>query len=145
MPIIDVYLSQETLNAAGQRDRLAERLSSSLKRCPHAVDNPRADAINWLYLHEQPAGSIYMAGKNEKRPHYRIEVSLLTGMMDDKLRALVAEDMTRCVLEEEGSSYNSLNASRVWVIFRDVPERYWSSAGHLHSLDELMAYLNHDD
>lgn len=45
MPVIDLYLPRNTFGQE-QTDRLAERLSDSLKQCKHAIDNPRADAIN---------------------------------------------------------------------------------------------------
>jgi phenylpyruvate tautomerase PptA (4-oxalocrotonate tautomerase family) len=141
MPIIDFYFPEKSLNP-DQKRSLGRALSDSLKQCAHAVSNPRADAINWLYMHEQPDGSIFVAGQEEARPHYRVEVIMLEGMMDEQIRAAIADDMTKAILRVEGTPFNLLNASRVWVIFHDVPEGQWASSGRLQTLGALMRYLS---
>jgi phenylpyruvate tautomerase PptA (4-oxalocrotonate tautomerase family) len=141
LPVIDFYYPSEVFSR-GQLETLANALSESLKHCAHAIDNPRADAINWLYLHEQSPESIFVAGVPERKAHYRIEVSLLVGMMDEGTRASIAEEMTHQVLGAEGTAFNPLSASRVWVLFHEIPEGYWASSGRLQKLADLMDYLN---
>lgn len=144
MPIIDFYYPEEVFSRT-ELKTLAHELSESLKQCAHAIDNPRADAINWLYLHEHSQDSVFVAGIPERKPHYRIEVSLLTGMMDEDTRAGIAEEMTRHVLAVEGAAFNPLSASRVWVLFHEIPEGHWASSGRLQRLADLMQYLSRPD
>jgi phenylpyruvate tautomerase PptA (4-oxalocrotonate tautomerase family) len=140
MPIIDFSFPSGSLNEA-QQDELARELSNSLKKCAHAIDNPRADAINWLYLHELPANRVYVAGQIRPKPHYRIEVMIMEGMMTQEIKEQIAEDMTLKVLKAEASAFNAMNASRVWVIFHDVPDGNWASGGRLYGLQDLMSYI----
>jgi len=140
MPIIDFTFPAGSLSES-QQQTLAKELSASLKQCAHAVDNPRADAINWLYLHEHPADKIFVAGELKAIPRYRIEVTMMEGMMSQDIMALIAEDMTRKVLTAEASPFNPMNASRVWVIFHPVPDRSWAAGGRLYGLQDLMNYI----
>lgn len=140
MPIIDFSFPSGSLNEA-QQDELARGLSESLKKCAHAIDNPRADAINWLYLHEHPADRVYVAGQVKPKPHYRIEVTIMEGMMTQEIKEQIAEDMTHKVLKAETSAFNPMNASRVWVIFHEIPDGNWASGGRLYGLQDLMAYI----
>jgi len=140
MPIIDFYFPSGSLNQT-QQDQLARELSRSLMKCAHAVDNPRADAINWLYLHEHPANKLYVAGQVMPKPHYRIEVTVMDGMMTQEIREQIADDMTHKVLKVEGGAFNPMNASRIWVIFHNITNGNWASGGRLYSLQELMNYI----
>lgn len=141
MPIIDFYYPAGCFSLE-QQQQLAENLTSSLQKCAHATNSPRANRLNWLYLHELPAKKIFIAGKPESKPHYRVEVSVMAGMMDEGLRAEIAEDMTHKVLEAEGAPFNPMSAGRVWVIFQEIPEGQWAAAGRLYRAQDLISYLD---
>jgi phenylpyruvate tautomerase PptA (4-oxalocrotonate tautomerase family) len=141
MPIIDLTLSQGVFNKQ-QKSALAEQLTRCLLNCDVTRDNPRAPAINWCYLHELPEGHVYIAGAEEKRPHYRIEITIMQQAMSEDVKAQVVADMTRTVLAMEGQKANPLSASRVWVIFHEIADGNWGAAGKIYRLEELRAYLN---
>lgn len=140
MPLIDIYIPSGALNQE-QQDELANALLQSLMHCDHAIGNPRAQSINWVYVHEHPAEKLYVAGQARAKPHYRIEVTVMEGMMSQEVKELVARDMTQSVLQVEGTADNPMNASRIWVLFHDMPEGGWASAGRVYRLQDLMNYI----
>ena len=141
MPLIDIYIPSGALNQE-QQDELANALLQSLMHCDHAIGNPRAQSINWVYVHEHPAEKLYVAGQARAKPHYRIEVTVMEGMMSQEVKELVARDMTQSVLQVEGTADNPMNASRIWVLFHDMPEGSWASAGRVYRLQDLMNYIS---
>ncbi len=140
MPLIDLHIPAGVL-AQEQREALVQGLFQSLLKCEHAADNPRAEAINWLYVHEHPADGLYVAGKVRSKPHYRIEVSVMEGMLTEAVKRQIVRDMTERVLEAEGVRFNPLNAGRVWILFRDLAEGNWAAGGKLYRLDDLMDFI----
>lgn len=140
MPLIDLHIPADTFDDT-QREALVQALFQSLLKCEHATDNPRAESINWLYVHEYPADRIYVAGRARPKPHYRIELTVMEGMLSEGVKRQVAEDMTRRVLEAEGTDFNPLNAGRVWILFHDLPQGNWASGGRLYRLDDLMRFI----
>lgn len=141
MPVIDCYLPASS-PALRDRDRLAHGLTEALMQCEHTAGNPRAEKLIWTYLHVMPEESLFIAGQRASRAIYRVEVAVLEGAMDRATRQKVVETMTAAILDCEGSDNNALNAARVWVIFRDVPEGYWGGAGRLYDLQDLMRFIH---
>ena len=140
MPIIDLTLS-EGLFSQPQKSSLAEQLTQCLLKCDVTRDNPKAPAINWCYIHELADAHIFVAGIAQKKPHYRIEISIMQGAMSEAVKRQVVADMTQVVLAMEGQKMNPLNASRVWILFHEITDGNWAAAGHTYKLDDLMKYL----
>lgn len=138
MPAIDITLPKGVFDAE-QQARLAEQLTHDLMQCDVSRDNPRAANIIWTAFHETTG--VYVAGKPTAKPHYRVDILLLEGAMDDGTRAKVVEAMTRHLLAMEGSAYNPLNAGRVWVLFHQLPDGRWGGGGRLYTLAELTTFL----
>lgn len=143
MPIIDVLISQGKFDQS-QQDRLAKQLTQTLLNCDVTRDNPKAPGINWCYIHEQPVGTVYVAGEQEHKPHYRIAITIMQGAMSDPVKQQVVHDMTQVVLAEEGTSFNPMNAARVWITIHEVQEGNWAAAGQIYRLKDLMNYLSDD-
>ncbi len=140
MPLIDLHIPLGVLDQEHQ-DELAQGLLQSLMLCEHAIDNPRAQSINWIYIHEHAPEKVYVAGQKKNKPHYRVEVTLLEGMMSQETRELIARDMTRKILQAEGTADNAMNASRIWILFHDMPDGSWASGGRIYGLSDLMKYI----
>jgi len=144
MPLIDLHIPADLLSTS-QQESLIQGLFQALLKCEHAANNPRAESINWLYVHEYPADKIYVAGKVRPKPHYRIEVTVMAGMLTEAVKKQVTEDMTRRVLETEGAKVNPMNAGRVWILFHDLPEGNWAAGGKLYRLQDLMRFIRGDN
>lgn len=140
MPIIDFTLTEGQFSQL-QKAALADQLTQCLLKCDVTRDNPKAPAINWCYIHELPDTHVYIAGAPQKKPHYRIEISIMQGAMSEAVKRQVVADMTQVTLAMEGQRMNPLNASRVWILFHEIPDGNWAAAGQLYRLDDLMKYL----
>ncbi len=136
MPLIELTYPQDAIDD-GARDTLAARLTDALMQCELSRRNPRARALIWTQFNPLGEERLFVAGRAAPRPHYRLDVTLMAGVMEAPVRASVVEAMTRAVLETEGSDFNPLNAGRVWVLFHEIPDGRWGGGGRLYTLDEL--------
>jgi phenylpyruvate tautomerase PptA (4-oxalocrotonate tautomerase family) len=140
VPIIDLTLPRGAI-ARSALEHLARELSRALLRCQVTRDNPKAEAINWVYVHQQPPEDLLVAGRGGGRPHYRIDVTVMAGAMSDENRREVAELMTQAIIAAEGGHPNPLNAGRVWVLFHEVADGYWAAGGRLYRLEDVMRFV----
>jgi len=135
MPIVDLTLPRGALPRP-VLEELARALARSLLHCDLARDNPRAEAMNWVYIHTQDPADLLVGGA-AGRPHFRIDVTLMAGAMSEVQREEIAALMTADVMAAEGGSMNPLNAARVWVIFHEVPDGHWAAGGRIYRLDDV--------
>lgn len=143
MPIVDLILPRNALPRPAL-EALARDLSQALLHCDIARDNPRAEGMNWVYIHALAPEDILIGGRigtGAGRPHYRIEVSLMAGAMSEAHRREIAALMTAAVIRAEGGHLNPLNAARVWVVFHEVPDGHWAAGGRLYRLNDVRRYV----
>ncbi len=141
MPIIDLTLPRDALPRPAL-ETLARDLSQALLHCDIARDNPRAEGMNWVYIHTLAAEDIVVGGQaTGGRPRYRIEVTLMAGAMSEPHRQEIAALMTAAVMRAEGGALNPLNAARVWVLFHEVPDGHWAAGGRLYRLADVVRFV----
>ena len=143
MPIIDLTLPSGALPRPAL-ESLARDLSHALLHCDVARDNPRAERMNWIYIHHQDPHDLLIGGHSQAEgglPHYRIEVQIMAGAMSEIHRQEIAALMTEAVIRAEGGHMNLLNAARVWVIFREVPDGHWAAGGRLYRLEDVLRFV----
>ena len=143
MPIVDLILPRDALPRPAL-EALASDLSQALLHCDVARGNPRAEGMNWIYIHNLAPEDIVIGGRSQALtglPHYRIEVTLMAGAMSEARRQEIAALMTAAVIRAEGGHMNLLNAARVWVVFHEVPDGQWSAGGRLYRLDEVLRFV----
>lgn len=145
MPLIDLTLPRDALPRPVLAD-LARSLIGALLRCDLARDNPRAEAMNWVYIHTHDPSDLIVGGPagTAGRPRYRIDVTLMAGAMAEGQREEIARLMTAAVLAAEGGAMNPLNAARVWVLFHEIPDGHWAAGGRLYRLDEVKRLVAGD-
>ena len=137
MPLIDVTLPEGALSEE-QRDALGERLTNTVLKWEGAADIPFSRQITVVYFDERPAGSIYVAGGQETDPRYRVLVTIPEGSItDDERKAGMVEEMTRDVLEVDGTE-DETAAFRVWVFIHEVPDGHWAGAGRIFRLRDIV-------
>jgi phenylpyruvate tautomerase PptA (4-oxalocrotonate tautomerase family) len=138
MPIVDLTLPQDALPRPALDD-LAQALIDALLHCDLARGSPRAEAMNWVYIHTHDPEDLIVGGSTGGlgRPHYRVDVTLMAGAMNDEQREEIAALMTTAVLAAEGGIMNPLNAARVWVLFHEIPDGHWAAGGRVYRLDEV--------
>ncbi len=143
MPLIDLILPRDALPRAAL-DGLVQDLSQALLHCDMARDNPRAEGMNWVYIHTLAPEDILIGGRSQAQiglPHYRIEVRIMAGAMSEAHRQEIAEHMTSAVIRAEGGHMNLLNAARVWIVFHEVPDGQWAAGGRLYRLDDVLRFV----
>jgi phenylpyruvate tautomerase PptA (4-oxalocrotonate tautomerase family) len=143
MPIIDLTLPRDALPRPAL-EALARDLSQALLHCAVARDNPRAEGMNWVYIHTLAPEDILVGGRalaQGGRPHYRIEVTIMAGAMSEAHRRDIAALMTAAVIRAEGGHMNTLNAARIWVVFHEVADGHWAAGGRLYRLDDVLRFV----
>ena len=137
MPLIDVTLPEGALTEE-QRNALGERLTNTVLKWEGAADIPFSRQITVVYFDERPAGSIYVAGAQETEPRYRVLVTIPEGSItDDERKAGMVEEMTRDVVEVDGSE-DETASFRVWVFIHEVPDGHWAGAGQIFRLRDIV-------
>jgi phenylpyruvate tautomerase PptA (4-oxalocrotonate tautomerase family) len=143
MPTVDLTLPSGALSRSAL-EGLARDLSQALMHCDVARDNPRAEGMNWIYIHHQDPHNLLIGGHSQAEgglPHYRIEVQIMAGAMTEAHRKEIAALMTAAVIRAEGGHMNLLNAALVWVIFHEVPDGHWAAGGRLYRLEDVLRFV----
>ena len=137
MPMIDVTLPEGALTSE-QRDTLADQLTTALLKWEGAAEIPFSRQITLVYFDERPAGAVYVAGERATEPRYRLLVTIPEGSItDDERKAGLVDELTRLVLEAEGSTGDEA-AFRVWVFIHEVPDGHWAGAGRIFRLRDIV-------
>lgn len=155
MPMCDIFIPQGVLAAATEKAlvrRISELLvTHELRRILDLRDDPeevkashqRASSISRMFVHRTDT---YVAGQPAESPHYKFEVSIPQGQIDDVFRQSIARDILGAVIEAE--SADGLGAPewphvglRTWVFVYEVPDGSWGSAGRMVSLREIVDFV----
>ncbi|HEX4734170.1 MAG TPA: tautomerase family protein [Thermoleophilaceae bacterium] len=135
--MIDVTLPEGALSEE-QRNALGERLTNTILKWEGAAEIPFSRQITAVYFDERPAASIYIAGVQETQPRYRVLVTIPEGSIkDDERKAGLVEEVTRDVLEIDGSDDEAASL-RVWVFIHEVPDGHWGGAGRIFRLRDIV-------
>ena len=54
------------------------------------------------------------------------------------------EEVTRVVLEAEGSPFDVVNAQRVWCIIKEVADGNWGGAGRIMRFVDILNFVGAD-
>jgi phenylpyruvate tautomerase PptA (4-oxalocrotonate tautomerase family) len=127
--MIDLTLQRGAFTS-DQLQTLMHRAVKTLMFWEKIPDTPEARTIAWAFVNEVEPAHIIVGGLPPERPRYRFRVHTIEGLMDDGARQGVMRDLTRLVLETEGSPHDSTNASRIWTILREYPRSHWGIGGY---------------
>lgn len=137
--MIELTLPEGALDKPAQ-DALMETLTNTLLRWEGAPeDSAAAQLISWGYVDEKPAERVYQAGRPAPaQPTYRVKITVPEGALDDKRKAGLVEEVTRHVLEAEGSDPSDLaQGMRVWTLIREMKDGNWGGAGRIWRLRDI--------
>lgn len=124
MPMIDVYLSEAVLDPEG-RQVLADRLARLVREAEGIGDGRLAASLTWVYLHPMPETAMTRSGSVPARPLWRIEVASPVGSLTVDAKAALAGRLAGACLAAEGTAWDSAEARRVWVLYRDLADGDW--------------------
>lgn len=145
--MIDLTLPEGALSEDAL-DSLADSLMRALlraERVPEEVAD--RDLLAWVYVHELPRSRVYTGGRRlrERPAPIRLEISIPAGVLSPDDKSGFVADATRLVLEAGGEDPgDTAAASRVWVLFREVPDG-WGAAGRLLSLSQIAKIVGASD
>jgi phenylpyruvate tautomerase PptA (4-oxalocrotonate tautomerase family) len=139
MPLIDLALPEGTLSAENKRQLLAELMRILLK-WEGAPETPQTQSLAWAYVQEVKAGEMTVGGAIHEVPHYRIITTVPQGVLNDKRKAGLVEEVTRAVLEAEGAEWNEENRLRVWCIVQEIPDGNWGGGGRIFRLRDIVKF-----
>jgi phenylpyruvate tautomerase PptA (4-oxalocrotonate tautomerase family) len=126
MPMVDLYYPSGALSQDA-KDKLLANLASTCLKWEGIDVTAGAHSIAWVYLHEVPRENIAAGGKPLTQSVYRVHVNVMVGFMDYERIEGMAEEVTRAVLEADGTAGNG--EGRVFVILNEVPSGTWAVDG----------------
>ena len=139
MPMIDLTMPEGAL-AEEALDGLADSLMRALLRSEGVPEDVAArELVSWVHVHELPPRRMYAGGSrlDPGAPYFRLDISIPLGVVSPEDKAGFIGEATRLVLEAAGlDPGDRLAASRVWVLYREVPDG-WGASGRLLSLRDI--------
>jgi phenylpyruvate tautomerase PptA (4-oxalocrotonate tautomerase family) len=143
MPMIELTLAEGVLDQEGKA-RLIKQLMTSVSKWEGMADDPRVAAAVWTFVDERPAGSIVAGGRPADEPRYHVQITVAEGSLDDERKSRLVADVTRHVLEAEGSLNEPVNAARVWCHIHELPDGNWGAAGRVWRLADIAEFAGID-
>jgi phenylpyruvate tautomerase PptA (4-oxalocrotonate tautomerase family) len=142
MPMIDLTVPQGAVDA----NALVDDLTKTLLKWEGVPDHPVADGISWGFVHEVAPGGLHVGHQpvGDGQPRYRVLVTVPAGALDDERKEGLVADVTRTILEREGSAINLENAMRVWVFINEVPDGNWGGAGRIFRFADIAKMVTGD-
>ncbi|WP_319381789.1 hypothetical protein [Thiomicrorhabdus sp.] len=140
MPLISIHLPSGVLS---KRDEavLASKATDILLGLEGMAENPKARRLAWTQLHHFELDDFYMAGEPASKPHYRFELTVFKGTLNETVKQKLTQQLTELILGLEGTDDNILNAARVWVLFHEIEDGNWGGAGKIYYLQSLRSMM----
>jgi phenylpyruvate tautomerase PptA (4-oxalocrotonate tautomerase family) len=147
MPMVELTTSKGALDDEAKQ-RLAGELSTialELEAAPFADfgDADHMQALSWCFVNEQ---DVFIGGRVHPKPIYRVTVTIpdgapgVFGPLAERGREKLVQRVTEAVLAAEGSENTTVEAHRVWVQLRSIPDGHWAGFGEIITIRELAAY-----
>ena len=147
MPMIELTLPAGALSEDAL-DSLADSLMRALLRAERVPEEvAERDLLAWVYVHELPRERVYTGGQRlgERAAPIRLDISIPAGVVSPDDKSGFVAEATQLLLEAMGEDPgDTAAASRVWVLFREVPDG-WGAAGRLLSLSQIAKIVGASD
>jgi phenylpyruvate tautomerase PptA (4-oxalocrotonate tautomerase family) len=153
MPMVELTTTRGALDEE-TKQRLAGELSTialELEAAPFADfgGDAHMQALSWCFVNEQ---EVFVGGRTHPKPIYRVTVTIpdgapgVFGPLAERGREKLVKRVTEVVLAAEGTENTPVEAHRVWVHLRSMPDGHWAGFGEVVTISELSAYgLENDE
>lgn len=146
MPMVEITTTKGALDDSAKQ-RLAGELSTlalELEAAPMTDfgDADHMQALAWCFVNEQ---EVFVGGRPNAKSIYRVTFTLpegapgLFGPLAERGREKLVKGATAAVLAAEGSENTMVEAHRVWVHLRQIPNGHWAGFGEVLTLRDLAA------
>ena len=143
MPVIEMYVSQGTLDEESKRT-LHERVSRQVLEVEGASydESPRAKAITWMLIHELPEGGWSIGSELLSAGDHRVltRVSVPPGALTDELRAELASRVNEEIVAAVGQEL----ADPTKNICLIDEQTNFSGGGIVVSFEDVMRFVGLD-
>ncbi|MGW7339676.1 tautomerase family protein [Streptomyces sp. NPDC054808] len=134
MPMIRLTVPAGALTEQG-RATVQRDLAAVLLRWEGAPDTAFFRAQAWSYLVELPEGAQTTAEDDAAR--FLVDVTVPQGAVSERRKAGLVQEVTETVLAAAGLTAGE--ATRVWVLVREQPDRTWGAGGSVVRYADLVA------
>jgi len=135
MPMIEMTCPENSFSKEDQ-DQLMHNLTDCLLRWEGApVDNAVAQSISWAFLYEQPRSQFYVGGLPISQDHYRVNITVPEGVLDEDRKAGLVAEATELVGKYAGAGFDSF---RTWVLVHEIAEGNWGGAGQIFRRRDIV-------
>jgi phenylpyruvate tautomerase PptA (4-oxalocrotonate tautomerase family) len=152
VPMVELTTTQGALDEDA-KERLAAELSTivlELEAFPMDFsEEEHMQAATWCFVNEQ---DVFVGGQPHPKPIYRVTVTIpdgapgVFGPLAARGRDKLVRRVTEAVLAAEGSESSMVEAHRVWVHLRAMPDGQWGGFGEIVTLADIAAYgLKNDE
>jgi phenylpyruvate tautomerase PptA (4-oxalocrotonate tautomerase family) len=142
MPWINVTLRRGAFPKPVQHAMMA-KLTEVLMWWEKVPYTPAASKIMkaWVYEVAEDADS-NVGSPDHDRPFYFLGIRIPINRLDLLAKQGLIRDITRVVLEAEGSDHRPENARRVWVTINELKTEDWGIGGHTDWLRDYTSALD---
>ena len=141
MPTIDATFPAGTFTVE-QKQQLANDLSHALVKWEGTAGDPTAIGRVWVYLNEAVQGSFAVGGTlqfENPQIRYFVNVQVPDGMLNQERKNGLVADVTRILLEAEGSASDFPHSLRVYCLIHEIRDGNWGTANKGLTLKEMAA------
>ncbi|WP_176473180.1 hypothetical protein [Sphingomonas lenta] len=149
MPMCDIFIPAGALEPEAER-KLVARVSELLvehemRRIVDLMPDPdsikasaeRANSIAWMFVHRTET---YVAGQPVAEPHYKFEITIPEGMIDDRFAPAINRDIFAAVKEAEGGKHKHL-PRRVWIHIHELRDGCWGAGDRTMHFENIVDYV----
>ena len=138
MPVIDLYLSRGSLEAAQLQRLHAELVSVALTI--EGGDSPASRALAWVLVHELPdsAWSVGGALTSPDNPRYLLRLTVPHGALDPAKKERMVRELGSALSRVDPAASDP---TRAWVVVHEVPDGAWGAGGRVYRLADIGAFV----
>lgn len=141
MPLVELSMTKGALSKEALAP-LAERITLHVLRAQGA--RPGSDAarsISRVVFRQAEPDLVFVGGEVADNPLYRIIVTTPEGALDAPTKVTLVEELTKVVLDAEGTPYREAEAERVWCVINEIPDGNWGSGGKIYPWRDIQKWV----
>jgi len=134
MPMIELTVPKNALTKTKQ-NKLMKNLTDILLNWEGApIDSAFAQSVSWGFVTEQEASMFYAAGAPIKQDHWRVEITVPQGALNEEKKQGLVKDVHEQFERVTGDKNLGV---RLWCIITDIPSGNWGVNNEIITITEI--------